>query len=196
VDELVCVLACLCRRRALRAAHARRADDHYFDTFTSRTCNDHALPCNTTTGACVAAADADLVHALGDFEYKYVAACRRRVRADTLALLASVRSPSCSYIWNAAQNASTYNSLTFGVFFAELAQNFAAFRDGTEAFKARMYVGHDGSMVCFSPSLPLVLGVALAAAHLLTNVPRYASRPASASATSRRCAGPRSGARL
>jgi hypothetical protein len=45
-------------------------DDHYFDTFTSRTCNAHSLPCNTT-GACVSQADADRVFALGDFEYKY-----------------------------------------------------------------------------------------------------------------------------
>ena len=46
-------------------------DDHYFDTFTSRTCHGHSLPCNITSGICVSEEDANLVHALGDFEYKY-----------------------------------------------------------------------------------------------------------------------------
>jgi len=44
-------------------------DDHYFDTFNSRTCHGHPLPCNAT-GACVSDADADMVRAIGDFEYK------------------------------------------------------------------------------------------------------------------------------
>ena len=62
-------------------------DDHFFDTFTSRTCNDHPLPCNST-GACVSEEDAATVHSLGDWEY--------------------------NYIWNTAENATTYNQLTFG----------------------------------------------------------------------------------
>ncbi|KAI0071352.1 phosphoglycerate mutase-like protein [Panus rudis PR-1116 ss-1] len=100
--------------------------DHFFDTFTSRTCHGHPLPCNST-GSCVAATDAAKVFAIGDFEY--------------------------NYIWNAAQNASTYNQLTFGVFFFELAQNFKLFQSGKETFKARLFVGHDGSMIRLASGL-------------------------------------------
>lgn len=88
-----------------------------------------------------------------------------------------------SYIWNAAQNASAYTQLTFGmsqviniikgwtfthihapcgfqpwlkgVFFQELAQNFQLFRSGGEAFKLRLYVGHDGSMIRLASGLGL-----------------------------------------
>ncbi|CAL1698559.1 unnamed protein product [Somion occarium] len=102
--------------------------DHFFDTFTSRTCHSHPLPCNST-GGCVAEADAAKVFAIGDFEY--------------------------NYIWNAAQNASTYNQLTFGVFFQELVQNFKLFRSGEEKFKARLFVGHDGSMIRLASGLGL-----------------------------------------
>ncbi|KAA1477624.1 phosphoglycerate mutase-like protein [Dentipellis sp. KUC8613] len=100
--------------------------DHFFDTFTSRTCNGHTLPCNST-GACVAEEDADRVHAIGDFEY--------------------------NYIWNTAQNSTTYNQLTFGVMFSELAKNFVSFRAGKESHKLRFYVGHDGSMVRLASGL-------------------------------------------
>jgi 2-phosphoxylose phosphatase len=44
-------------------------DDHFFDTFTSRTCNGHPLPCNST-GSCVSEVDASKVHEIGDWEYK------------------------------------------------------------------------------------------------------------------------------
>lgn len=42
---------------------------------------------------------------------------------------------------------------TKGVFFQELAQNFQLFRSGGEAFKLRLYVGHDGSMVRLASGL-------------------------------------------
>lgn len=100
--------------------------DHYFDTFTSRTCHGHPLPCNST-GACVSPSDAVTVFGIGNFEY--------------------------NYIWKAAQNASTYNSLTFGVMFQELANNFVAFKNGHENFKLRLYVGHDGSMIRLASGL-------------------------------------------
>jgi len=100
--------------------------DHFFDTFTSRTCHGHPLPCNST-GACVAPEDAVKVFQIGDFEY--------------------------NYIWKAAQGASTYNSLTFGVMFRELAQNFVAFQKGQETFRLRLYVGHDGSMIRLASGL-------------------------------------------
>ncbi|THH16964.1 hypothetical protein EW146_g3768 [Bondarzewia mesenterica] len=102
--------------------------DHFFDTFTSRTCNGHTLPCNST-GACVSEADASKVHAIGDFEY--------------------------NYIWNTAENSTTYNQLTFGVMFSELAQNLISFRSGSESHKLRFYVGHDGSMIRLASGLGL-----------------------------------------
>ncbi|EIW56337.1 phosphoglycerate mutase-like protein [Trametes versicolor FP-101664 SS1] len=94
--------------------------DHFFDTFSSRTCNGHPLPCNST-GACVSDADAAKVFAIGDFEY--------------------------NYIWNAAENATAYSQLDFGVFMLELAQNFKLFRSGGDPHKLRFYVGHDGTMI-------------------------------------------------
>ncbi|KAH0835629.1 phosphoglycerate mutase-like protein [Lanmaoa asiatica] len=102
--------------------------DHFFDTFSSRTCHGHPLPCNVS-GTCVSQEDADTVFALGDWEY--------------------------NYIWNSAQNASTYLSLTFGVFFAELLHNFERFRLGEETHKLRFYVGHDGSMIRLAAGLGL-----------------------------------------
>ncbi|KAG6372592.1 phosphoglycerate mutase-like protein [Boletus reticuloceps] len=102
--------------------------DHFFDTFTSRTCHGHPLPCNAT-GACVSQEDASTVFALGDWEYNYV--------------------------WNSAQNASVYTSLTFGVFFTELLHNFERFRSGKETHKLRFYVGHDGSMIRLAAGLGL-----------------------------------------
>jgi hypothetical protein len=44
-------------------------DDHFFDAFSSRTCNGHPLPCNST-GGCVDVEDAKKVFDLGDFEYE------------------------------------------------------------------------------------------------------------------------------
>ncbi|KZV63428.1 phosphoglycerate mutase-like protein [Peniophora sp. CONT] len=103
--------------------------DHYFDTFTSRTCHGHPLPCNVTSGVCVSEEDATLVHALGDFEY--------------------------NYIWNTAVNSTDYNELTFGVMYKELANNFQSFASGKETKKARLYVGHDGSMIRLAAGLGL-----------------------------------------
>lgn len=102
--------------------------DHFFDTFTSRTCNGHPLPCNST-GACVSEQDAAKVFAIGDLEY--------------------------NYIWNAAVNATTYTQLTFGVFFIELAHNFKLFRAGGETYKLRLFVGHDGTMIRLASLLGL-----------------------------------------
>ncbi|KAI0659475.1 phosphoglycerate mutase-like protein [Cubamyces menziesii] len=102
--------------------------DHFFDTFSSRTCNGHPLPCNST-GACVSEADAAKVFSIGDFEY--------------------------NYIWNAAQNATTYSQLDFGVFMLELAQNFQGFRSGDEPYKLRFYVGHDGTLIRLASLLGL-----------------------------------------
>ncbi|KAI0799747.1 phosphoglycerate mutase-like protein [Irpex lacteus] len=100
--------------------------DHFFDTFTSRTCNSHPLPCNAT-GGCVSADDALKVFSIGDFEY--------------------------DYIWNAAENSTIYNQLTFGVFLQELSRNFQLFKSGKETFKLRFFVGHDGTMVRLASAL-------------------------------------------
>ncbi|KAI0772316.1 phosphoglycerate mutase-like protein [Trametes elegans] len=102
--------------------------DHFFDTFSSRTCHGHPLPCNAT-GACVSVADAATVFAIGDFEY--------------------------NYIWNAAENATAYSQLDFGVFMLELAQNFKLFRSGDESHKLRFYVGHDGTLIRLAALLGL-----------------------------------------
>ncbi|KAI0633152.1 phosphoglycerate mutase-like protein [Trametes polyzona] len=102
--------------------------DHFFDTFSSRTCHGHPLPCNST-GACVSDADAAKVFAIGDFEY--------------------------NYIWNAAENATAYSQLDFGVFMLELAQNFKLFRSGEDPYKLRFYVGHDGTMIRLAALLGL-----------------------------------------
>lgn len=37
--------------------------------------------------------------------------------------------------------------------FSELAANFKAFKAGTESFKARLYVGHDGSLIRLASGL-------------------------------------------
>ncbi|TCD60758.1 hypothetical protein EIP91_009551 [Steccherinum ochraceum] len=103
--------------------------DHFFDTFTSRTCHNHPLPCNTTTGACVDEADAAHVFAIGDWEY--------------------------NYIWNAAENATTYNQLTFGVYFQELAMSLRNFQSGKSDVKYHLTVGHDGSMIRLASGLGL-----------------------------------------
>ncbi|KAF8498089.1 phosphoglycerate mutase-like protein [Russula emetica] len=93
--------------------------DHFFDALTARTCHGHPLPCNNAANnTCVLEDDAASVFAIGDFEY--------------------------NYIWNVAQNASTYNSLTFGVFFAELADALAV---PTFTHRLSLYVGHDGTLV-------------------------------------------------
>jgi len=82
-------------------------------------CHGHPLPCNKAANdTCVSEGDAASVFAIGDFEY--------------------------NYIWNAAQNASTYNSLTFGVFFAELADALAVPKF---THRLSLYVGHDGTLV-------------------------------------------------
>lgn len=60
-----------------------------------------------------------------------------------------------NYIWHSAQNASNYTALTFGVMFSELAVNFKSFQSGSERYKARLYVGHDGSMIRLASGLGL-----------------------------------------
>ncbi|KZT33072.1 phosphoglycerate mutase-like protein [Sistotremastrum suecicum HHB10207 ss-3] len=119
-----------------------RADDHFFDTFASRTCHSHPLPCNPNTKQCVSEEDARRVFALGDWEY--------------------------NWIWNEAPNAKLYTQLTFGVMVLELATNLRALisphdeaRDlahhedshPSKVPKMRIYVGHDGSLIRLASGL-------------------------------------------
>ena len=134
-------------------------DDHFFDALTARTCNGHPLPCSgTNASVCVSEADAASVFAIGDFEYEL------RVPVLSFPSINSTTLASASYIWHAAQNASTYTALTVGAlpfspslsfgevislayagaFFAELADALAA---PTYAHRLALYVGHDGSLV-------------------------------------------------
>lgn len=142
------------------------ADDHFFDTFTSRTCHGRPLPCNAS-GACVSEDDAARVFAIGDFEYKWVQ--HPHIGRACMLMLGP------SYIWNAAENATAYTQLTFGtslvseltaaltsdmsacpgVFLRELAQNLALFRAGDEHHRLRLYIGHDGTMIRLASALGL-----------------------------------------
>jgi hypothetical protein len=73
-----------------------------------------------------------------------------------VSVLSSLSSPTyewLSYIWNVADKAADYVKLTFGVFFSELAQNFKAFLSGSESYKLRFYVGHDGTMIRLAAGL-------------------------------------------
>lgn len=60
-----------------------------------------------------------------------------------------------SYIWNAAENATTYNQLTFGVFFQELAMSLRNFQSRKTSTKLHLTVGHDGSMIRLASGLGL-----------------------------------------
>lgn len=91
------------------------------------------------------------------FRAKGPTLCRRfrvRVRKPSPAYT-TARSRAYSYIWNSAENATTYNSLTYGVMFQELAMNMRAIIAGTEPFKMRLYSGHDGGMVRLASGLGL-----------------------------------------
>ena len=142
----------------LYVSHFLQLDDHFFDALTARTCNGHPLPCSgTNASVCVSEEDAASVFAIGDFEYECVFPCPLFHQFNNSLQLTS-------YIWHAAQNASTYASLTFGAlpfstslsfrqvmsstnagaFFAELADALAA---PAFAHRLALHVGHDGSMV-------------------------------------------------
>ena len=128
-------------------------DDHFFDTFNSRTCNVHPLPCNST-GACVTEEDASRVRAIGDFEYKCVQFLGCNSPRLILFFLIEVtygtppRTRPSTTNWHLVrvltQSARTSHlkHLSTGVMFQELAMNFRLFQSGRETFKLRFYVGH------------------------------------------------------
>jgi hypothetical protein len=112
----------------LRSRFFDSLDDHFFDALTARTCNDHPLPCSDVSSSCVSEADAASVFALGDFEYECV--------------FPSFPCPlppltTHSYIWHAAQNSSTYTSLTFGCALSRLSLVFWDLTRRTQAHSSR-----------------------------------------------------------
>jgi hypothetical protein len=59
-----------------------------------------------------------------------------------------------SYIWNDAPLAKNYTKLTFSVMFEELGRNFRSISNSTSSLeKARLYIGHDGSMIRLASGL-------------------------------------------
>ncbi|KAI7184956.1 phosphoglycerate mutase-like protein [Hortaea werneckii] len=105
--------------------------DHYFDNLSARLCHDKPLPCsvNDTTG-CVTMAEADQVFRLGEYEYSFI------YRDSSESFPASVSS--------------------YGIWVAELAQNFRNAMDdassaaknatGGQRVRYRHNVAHDGSI--------------------------------------------------
>ena len=96
--------------------------DHYFDNLSSRQCHSKALPCNSTTGACVTQNEADEVYRLGEWEY--------------------------SWMYRAAGPATLNASVaSFGVWVAELAQHLRQKAQGDASIGVyRHNVAHDGSV--------------------------------------------------
>ncbi|GAB1730984.1 hypothetical protein NU195Hw_g9142t1 [Hortaea werneckii] len=105
--------------------------DHYFDNLSARLCHDKVLPCSVNdTTDCVTVAEADEVFRLGEYEYSFI------YRDSPESFPASVSS--------------------YGIWIAELAQNFRdAMGDASlpsanatrgERVKYRHNVAHDGSI--------------------------------------------------
>ncbi|KAF8504883.1 phosphoglycerate mutase-like protein [Russula emetica] len=96
----------------------------YQDIVTARVCNDHPLPCNAA-GDCISEEDAAQIFELANLE--------------------------ANYLWNAAEYATEYNQLTFGVMFSELAD---ALQKPTH--RLALYVAHDTSIVRIAAGLGIV----------------------------------------
>jgi hypothetical protein len=94
--------------------------DHYYDNLSARQCHAKPLPCNTTTNTCVTQHQADTVYRLGQYEYSFIH------RDSPQSLQAAVAS--------------------YGVWFAELAQNIRDAVSGTSPVIYRHNVAHDGSV--------------------------------------------------
>lgn len=98
-----------------------RSFDHYYDNLSARQCHAKALPCKVNnSNVCVTQAQADTVYRLGQYEYSFI------YRDSPQSLQGSVGS--------------------YGVFFAELAQNIRDAVSGSNAIIYRHNVAHDGSV--------------------------------------------------
>jgi 2-phosphoxylose phosphatase len=95
--------------------------DHYFDNLSSRQCHGRVLPCSVSDGSkCITETMANSVYRLGQYEYSYI------YRAAPESLSAAVGS--------------------FGIWFAELAQNIRDAISGVEGPQYRHNIAHDGSI--------------------------------------------------
>lgn len=94
--------------------------DHFFDSFSTRTCNMYHLPCNVTTGVCIDMDQAEQVFRLGDYEY--------------------------DYIYNSAENVTEYNAYHYGVWIGELLENLKNAVNRASPVQYRHNIAHDGSM--------------------------------------------------
>ena len=95
--------------------------DHAFDALSSRQCHGHPLPTNPQTGKSITQDVADQVYAEGNWEY--------------------------NYIWNASPNADEYTKYSIGLLVKEFAILLQNIKDGKNAKKLSLFVGHDGTMV-------------------------------------------------
>jgi hypothetical protein len=94
--------------------------DHYYDNLSARQCHAKPLPCNSTTNTCVTQQQADTVYRLGQYEYSFIH------RDSSQSLQAAVAS--------------------YGIWFAELAQNMRDAISGASPVIYRHNVAHDGSV--------------------------------------------------
>jgi acid phosphatase len=95
--------------------------DHYYDNLSARQCHAKPLPCNINdTKSCVSQTQADTVYRLGQYEYSFI------YRDAPQSLQAAVGS--------------------YGVWLAELAQNFRDASAGKSEVIYRHNVAHDGSV--------------------------------------------------
>jgi hypothetical protein len=95
--------------------------DHYYDNLSARQCHAKPLPCNINdTTACVSQEQADSVYRLGQYEYSFI------YRDSPQSLQAAVGS--------------------YGVWFAELAQNIRDAISKKSGIIYRHNVAHDGSV--------------------------------------------------
>lgn len=95
--------------------------DHYYDNLSARQCHAKPLPCKINdSGKCVNQEQADTVYRLGQYEYSFTH------RDSPKSLQAAVGS--------------------YGVFFAELAQNIRDHVSGKSPLIYRHNVAHDGSV--------------------------------------------------
>lgn len=95
--------------------------DHAFDMLASRQCHGHALPRNSTTGRSISEEVAHDIYAEGDWEY--------------------------NFIWNQADEADDYVKYSIGALVMELTRTLKQVQSGRAAERAKLFIGHDGTMV-------------------------------------------------
>jgi 2-phosphoxylose phosphatase len=95
--------------------------DHYFDNLSSKQCHERPLPCSISNATkCITQEMADAVYRIGQWEY--------------------------SWIYRGAPDSLAASVASYGVWFAELAQNIRDAVDGKIGPVYRHNVAHDGSI--------------------------------------------------